>query len=260
MSAHDKPAADAPLDLSRWRKAPNLLLAAGGVLAVVGWIMNPQQFGYSWLFAYMFYLSVCLGALFLVLVHHLFDASWSVPIRRVVEHLACLAGPVMAALFIPIAVLAPKIYEWMRRLQTGEIDHSLHAKQPLFSMPMFYLTAVGCFVIWFVLSHRLRYWSLKQDESGAAGCTYKMRFLGVCPHAHAGGDHVDEGASARMVLHDVWRLVFRRQRLGYTVHRLPCCCHPETAGAVARRGAGKADLLHRLADAGLHCVLGLHQL
>src|SRR5437867_2584590 len=83
-------------------------------------------------------------------------------IRRVVAHLACLAGPVMAALFIPIAVLAPKIYEWMRRLQTGEIDHSLHAKQPLFSMPMFYLTAVGCFVIWFVLSHRLRYWSLKQ--------------------------------------------------------------------------------------------------
>src|SRR5437879_825974 len=104
MSAHDRPAAEAPLDLSRGRNAPNLLLAAGGVLAVAGWIMNPQQFGYSWLFAYMFYLSVCLGALFLVLVHHLFDASWSVPIRRVVEHLACLAGPVMAALFIPIAV------------------------------------------------------------------------------------------------------------------------------------------------------------
>ncbi|PYJ94528.1 MAG: hypothetical protein DME23_24960 [Verrucomicrobia bacterium] len=176
MSAHNRPAADAPLDLSRWRKVPNLLIGAGGLLAFIGWIVNAQQFGYSWLSAYMFYLSFCLGALFLVLVHHLFDASWSVPIRRLVEHLACLAGPVMALLFIPIAVLAPKIYEWMRRLQTGEIDHSLHAKQPLFTMPMFYVTAVGCFVIWFVLSNRLRYWSLRQDETGSAECTYKMRF------------------------------------------------------------------------------------
>jgi len=176
MSAHNRPAADAPLDLSRWRKVPNLLIGAGGLLAIIGWVKNAEQFGYSWLCAYMFYLSFGLGALFLVLVHHLFDASWSVPIRRVVEHLACLAGPVMALLFIPNAVLAPKIYEWMRRMQTGEIDHSLHAKQALFNVPMFYVTAVVCFVIWFVLSNRLRYWSLRQDETGSAECTYKMRF------------------------------------------------------------------------------------
>ena len=176
MSAHNRPAADAPLDLSRWRKVPNLLIGAGGLLAIIGWVKNAEQFGYSWLCAYMFYLSFGLGALFLVLVHHLFDASWSVPIRRVVEHLACLAGPVMALLFIPNAVLAPKIYEWMRRVQTGEIDHSLHAKQALFNVPMFYVTAMVCFVIWFVLSNRLRYWSLRQDETGSAECTYKMRF------------------------------------------------------------------------------------
>ena len=45
------------------------------MLAVLGWALNAQQFGYSWLFAYMFFLSFCLGALFLVLVHHLFDAG-----------------------------------------------------------------------------------------------------------------------------------------------------------------------------------------
>ena len=176
MSAPNRPAGDTPLDLSRWRNVPNLLIGGGGVLAVVGWIVNPQQFGYSWLLAYMFFLSFCLGALFLVIVHHLFDASWSVPIRRFVEHMACLAGPVMALLFVPIAVLAPKIYEWMHRLETGEIDHSLRAKLPLFTLPMFYVIAVVCFGVWFVLSNRLRYWSLKQDQTGAAECTYKMRF------------------------------------------------------------------------------------
>jgi hypothetical protein len=175
MSAHTKPSAEPPLDLSRWRKAPNVLMAVGGALAVVGWVVNAKQFGYSWLFAYMFFLSFCLGALFLVLVHHLFDASWSVPIRRYVEHMACLA-PVMAALFVPIAILAPRIYEWMHKLQMGEMDHSLHAKQPLFTIPMFYIVAVLCFVVWVVLTNRLRHWSLRQDETGAAECTYKMRF------------------------------------------------------------------------------------
>src|SRR6266545_4605975 len=175
MSAHTKPSAEPPLDLSRWRKAPNRLMAVGGALAVVGWVANAQQFGYSWLFAYMFFLSFCLGALFLVLMHHLFDASWSVPIRRFIEHMACLA-PVMAALFVPIAILAPKIYEWMRRLQTGEIDHSLQAKQPLFTMPMFYFVAVFCFAVWFVLTNRLRHWSLRQDAKGEVECTYRMRF------------------------------------------------------------------------------------
>ena len=175
MSAHTQPSAEPPLDLSRWRNLPNVLMGVGGALAILGYLFNARQFGYSWLFAYMFFLSFCLGALFLVLVHHLFDASWSVPIRRFMEHLACLA-PVMAALFLPIAVLAPKIYGWMQRLQTGEIDHSLHAKQPLFTLPMFYIVALFCFVVWFVLSNRLRHWSLKQDETGAAECTYKMRF------------------------------------------------------------------------------------
>ena len=84
--------------MSRWRKVPNLLIGSGGALAILGWIINAQQlgdyakqFGYSWLCAYMFFLSFCLGALFLVIMHHLFDASWSVPIRRYVEHMACLA-------------------------------------------------------------------------------------------------------------------------------------------------------------------------
>src|ERR1043166_8888985 len=109
MSAHNKAGVEPPLDLSRWRKVPDLLMIGGGVLAVAGWVMNAKQLGYSWLFAYMFFLSFCLGALFLVLVHHLFDASWSVPIRRYIEHMACLA-PVMTVLFVPIAILAPRIY------------------------------------------------------------------------------------------------------------------------------------------------------
>src|SRR6185436_19990291 len=98
----------------KWRKLPFGLLVAGGVLGLIGALINTKQFAYSYLLAFMFFLSLCLGAMFLVLIHHLFDAAWSVPVRRVAEHMAFLL-PVMLALFIPIAILAkPFIYEWMR--------------------------------------------------------------------------------------------------------------------------------------------------
>ena len=138
MSSHTRFAPVQPLDLARWRRVPNVLLAAGGILALIGLLIRPTQFGYSWLLAFMVYLGVMLGAMFLVMMHHLFDAGWSVPIRRFCEHLASLASPTMAFLFLPIAVLAPWLYPWMG-VAAPEADPALHAKWPLFTLPSFYL-------------------------------------------------------------------------------------------------------------------------
>src|SRR5208283_1688150 len=110
MSALPNSGSLAPLEFSRWRKVPACLIGGGLVLCLIGALLDLRQFGYSWLLAFMFYLSLVLGAAFLVMMHHLFDASWSVGIRRLCEHLARLAFPWMAILFIPIALLAPKIY------------------------------------------------------------------------------------------------------------------------------------------------------
>jgi hypothetical protein len=121
-------------------------------------------------------LSLVLGGLFLVLVHHLFDASWSVPIRRICEHIGCLAFPWMLIFFLPIAVLAqPIIFEWMR--VDPHADPAVKAKLPLFTVGGFYLVAAICFGVWWFFSSRLRFWSLKQDESGGAECTRQMRLL-----------------------------------------------------------------------------------
>ena len=158
---------------AKWRALPLWLILGGGALGVIGLVRSPQQFAYSYLLAFTFFLSICLGGLFLVLIHHLFDASWSTPIRRVSEHLAFLL-PVMAVLFIPIAILAkPYLYAWMRN--DPHLDHALHAKQPIFTMPWFYGIAIGLFLIWTWLSYNLRKWSLEQDKTGAAECTYKLR-------------------------------------------------------------------------------------
>ena len=138
-------------------------------------LVNREQFAFSWLLAFMFYLSLCMGALFLVIAHHLFDAGWSVPIRRFCEHIAALVFPWMALLFIPIALMAKTLYGWMR-VPIPRLDHALHAKQPLFTMAGFYVVAVLCFLVWWLLTNRLRYWSLKQDQTGEAKATYRMRF------------------------------------------------------------------------------------
>ncbi len=156
----------------KWSNVPKLLILLGGLGALIGVFVNTKQFAYSYLLAFMFFLSICLGGLFLTIIHHLFDASWSVPIRRVTEHLAFLL-PVMAVLFIPIAVLAPKIYPWMGL--DAHTDHALHAKQPIFTPAGFYGIAILLFAVWSFLSYKLRYWSLKQDETGAAECTFKLR-------------------------------------------------------------------------------------
>jgi len=156
-----------------WQKLPMILIGLGGLGGLIGVFKYPQQFAHSYLLAFMFFLSLCLGGLFLTMIHHLFDASWSVPIRRVTEHMGFLL-PVMAILFIPIAIMAPHhIYNWMR--SDLHLDHALHAKQPIFTLRGFYAIAIGLFAVWTWLSWNLRKWSLEQDKTGAALCTIKLR-------------------------------------------------------------------------------------
>ncbi len=174
MSSNSQSTSASELDLSRWSNLPTILIVIGAIGAGAGFAVGgAQQFGYSWLLAFMFSLSLCMGGLFLVIVHHLFDASWSVPTRRICEHMACLLAPTMLILFLPIAFTAKSIYPWMTQSHPG---HALSAKFPLFTTAGFYVTAAVLFGIWWLYSSRLRYWSLRQDETGSADCTRHMRF------------------------------------------------------------------------------------
>jgi hypothetical protein len=161
------------------RKWSDRLIAGGAAACLVGvavdWTRHHdlRQFGFSWLLAFMFWLSLVLGALFFVMLHHLTDASWSVPIRRVCEHLACLIFPGMLVLFLPITILAPRLYAWLPA--AGHPDGALRAKWPFLTLPMFYLVAALCFAVWSQLAWRLRSWSLQQDVDGSSHCTERMR-------------------------------------------------------------------------------------
>jgi hypothetical protein len=170
-----------PSDLSGWRSLPRVLMVIGGLLCVISVCVRAHSdagaagaaFGIAWLFAFIFFLTISLGALFLVMVHHLTDAGWSVGIRRFCEHLASLLFPWLAILFIPIALMSKLIYKWLTLPPTDEL---IRARWPVFSCAGFLLVSAIFFAIWWILSSQLSRWSLEQDKTGAAECTRKMRF------------------------------------------------------------------------------------
>jgi hypothetical protein len=158
---------------------PGAMIFFGGALTLAGLLASlirnqGVEFGFAWLLAFMFYYSVALGALFVVMVHHLTDAGWSVGIRRFCEHLASLLRLPLIVLFLPVGLLGPKIYHWMT-LDPGT-NNILAAKHPVFTIPGFWITSAIFFGIWWLLTSRLCSLSLEQDETGSAECTRKLRF------------------------------------------------------------------------------------
>ena len=172
--SHETSQLQPPLDLSAWRKLPTVLMVAGAVLCLLGFLSPLGNLGYSWLLAFIFYYSIALGALFLVMIHHLTDAGWSVGIRRFNEHLATLLFPWLAILFLPVIFMGKFIYSWMKIDPAA--NYQLEAKFPRFTFTGFCVTSAVFFGIWWLLSALLSYWSLKQDRTGEAICTHKMRF------------------------------------------------------------------------------------
>src|SRR6185295_1640697 len=70
--------------------------------------------------------------------------------------------------------LAPRIYHWMQ-IADPATDHALHAKAAYMNQGMWYGRVVLLFGIWTAFAYGLRKWSLQQDKTGAANCTFAMR-------------------------------------------------------------------------------------
>ena len=93
-------------------------------------------------------------------------------------------------------------------------------------LPGFYVASALFFGIWWLLSSRLRYWSLKQDETGEARCTYRMRFhsgwgiLAFAATLTLLRRPLDEGAAISVVLDHLRRVLLRQLRVG---RRWPRC-------------------------------------
>jgi hypothetical protein len=149
--------------------------AAGGVLSLAGWWIDPVQFFQSYLMGYMFVLGITLGCLALGMIHQLSGGAWGVLIRRPIGA-ASRVLPVLTVLFAPIVLGMPHLYEWTHADIVAH-DEVLRHKQLYLNTPFFLVRAAFYFLVWNALSYFLNAWSLEQDRTADARIPRRMQML-----------------------------------------------------------------------------------
>jgi hypothetical protein len=160
-------------------KTPLLALGVlGWVASIIGWVMAPTQFYFSYLVAFVYFVSLSIGALFFVMIQHLTGAGWSVVVRRLAETVMTNMW-VLAPLFIPLMVgmfsHAPEMhayFEW-RDAALVEQDALLRAKKGYLNLPFFFVRAAIYLIVWCLFSWALYRLSIKQDADGNPDWTRK---------------------------------------------------------------------------------------
>lgn len=149
-----------------------------GVLAllaalVFGWGDGARFLG-SYLVAWFSWLTVALGGLFFVLLHHLTRAGWSVVVRRLSEHVAATL-PLFAVLFLPIAFGAARLYPWMA--PEAAQDELVAGKLGYLDPGFFYARSALYLGVWALLAWWYRKLSLEQDGAGDFRLTRRLQTL-----------------------------------------------------------------------------------
>jgi hypothetical protein len=126
--------------------------------------------------AYIYWLTIPMGCLSLLMIHHLTGGRWGLPIRRIMEA-SSRTLYVMAILFIPIALGISKLYPWYYWPSTPNSDPNLAFKRAYLTPGFFTVRAVIYFVILFGIVFILNKWSSEQDRTGDPRLQIKMASL-----------------------------------------------------------------------------------
>lgn len=153
------------IDEQTYRKGRNRLLG----LMVVGWlgsiaglVQNPGHFYSSYLTAFVYWVTIAVGALFFVMVQHLGSAAWSVPLRRQAENwMITLPGIIVLAL--PVVVGLHSLYEWTH-VEVVQADHILMEKAAWLNEPLFIARSLLYFGLWSLFAWKLFKLSAEQDQ------------------------------------------------------------------------------------------------
>ncbi len=140
------------------------LLAAGVglVLGLVGFVVDRDQFFRAYLIAYLFFFGIALGCLAILMVQYLTGGAWGAVVRRVLES-ATRTLPLLALLFLPLALGLHHLYEWARPEVVAR-DALLQHKHVYLNVPFFLFRTALYFAVWLSVAYYLNRWSLEQDS------------------------------------------------------------------------------------------------
>lgn len=151
----------APPQIASLQRVALGLGGLGLVGAAIGFVTNADQFYRAWLLAYVFVLSLPLGCLALLMLHHLTGGGWGLVIRRTFEA-GARTIPLMAVLFLPIVFGMHTLYEWSHADVVA--NDPIVAEKSIYLNPTgFLIRAVVYFAIWSFLGLVLPRMSARQD-------------------------------------------------------------------------------------------------
>lgn len=156
------------------KKIGFVLLAIGLVLGLVHFMIDSQTAWYGYILAYVFLITVVVGALFLFALEYVAGADWSVPLRRVTEFFAS-AVPLLIILVIPLLLNIKNIFPWADGSLAG--DKSMQSKSPYLNTTFFIIRSVVCIGLWSLFNFMMSRNSVKQDETGDQSLTKKNIIL-----------------------------------------------------------------------------------
>jgi hypothetical protein len=140
----------------------------------------------AWLVGIGFWTAAAIGMLMMILIHHIFDASWSTALRRQFEH-GTAAFPWLLLLFLPLIIgsyagQGDLVWPWMNPAHQIHGEHTvrtdlLYEKKAAFlNVPLFTVLSIAFFGLWIWISARLRRASFAQDADGDPKWTRRNGF------------------------------------------------------------------------------------
>ncbi|NQU66835.1 MAG: hypothetical protein HQ510_02730 [Candidatus Marinimicrobia bacterium] len=166
---------------NNYGKLAIVIALIGILLSTFGFVKDPGQFFHSYLVAYVFWVTISLGALFFLLMHHVTGAFWSVSLRHVVESIVATI-PLMAILWIPIGFGIHDLYHWSHESVMAS-DKLLAAKAPYLNTTFFVIRTLIYFIIWGFISYKLRSLSKRTKSNNDILSMRKVSAVGTVFYA-----------------------------------------------------------------------------
>jgi len=161
--------------LHRIGRTALLVAGVGAAACLLGLVVDGEQLVRSYLVAYLYWTGASLGSIALLMINHVTGGAWGVAIRRFLEAMIRLL-PVMALLFVPIALGLPHLYEWARPDAVAH-DSLLQHKHAYLNVPFFLARTAGYFVVWILVERTLVRWSDAQDATTDALPTERLELV-----------------------------------------------------------------------------------
>lgn len=162
------------------RNARRIALWGGIALLVLSYALAffyPAQFFRAYLVGFVFWLSLALGCLTLLMLHHLAKGAWGASILRILEA-GARTIPWLTLIGLPLYFSIPTLFVWARP-EAVSANPLLQHKAIYLNVPFFVGRTIFYFAVWNGLVFLFDRWSRERDATDNPRYTDKMRRVGA---------------------------------------------------------------------------------